>query len=727
MTVHGAIDGINAGDVAQKFKDLNAAGVTRYVVTFSSKATAPSQTILGWLDSMAVFGEIGNQYRGLPSLPTEVAELHFTGIPATVMHEVGEDSRARSHQEIEEAIAESLWAPYRGASRRVVLTELENGDPRGRAAALLCGAHAYVDADLPKLSRWIDDPSRTVRQGATSAIARLNSDAAREALASAVRGGSSRSAESALSAMLNARSAVTVAAGVKAARGATSMSETVLLRILIDIHHPAFASRIREAARSGSKEARLLALPAIGHDRSAETVRIFEEAFAASDRDIRDGALAAASARLEQGDQRLRGIVIEEAFRRLRANPGDPVALDIASRARDSRFVPLLASRLSSESTSLPDRAVVVERLAAIGGTAAMEILVRQFDSLSPAEQKVVLSQLWREDPDRALPFAEKLIGSPDGDLSQQCQQILVHDGSDRSVAAIRDVIRAGSLPTRDLQKSVPVYGGAPAGSSKPVFRVPGTSSVNVPHRENLLIALANIATPAAYDALCEFRDAGNKSLRHDTEVAFVMYWQRSPALEAAETAILSMDNQIPAARADVLESLKLLNAAQQIDRLLPTVYRGRGNAYLRLGQWREAASDFEAAMELNPYDEISLTGSVIAYVMLGRDEEALGWLEAARPYFDDEPSTKANYAYNSACAYSRALEWQLKQPESQNRDERVKSRRDAAFEQLDRAISFGFGARDEEVPLLEKDPDLAALHDDPRFKEIVQRAKQVK
>jgi tetratricopeptide (TPR) repeat protein len=241
------------------------------------------------------------------------------------------------------------------------------------------------------------------------------------------------------------------------------------------------------------------------------------------------------------------------------------------------------------------------------------------------------------------------------------------------------------------------------------------------------MFALASIGTPAAYDALLEFRDAGNKPLRRDAEIAFVMYWQRSPALEAAETATLSMDSQIPAARADVLEALKLFNAAHEVDPLLPHVYRGRGNAYLRLSEWKKAASEFEAAMELNPYDEISLTGAVIAYVMLGREEEALGWLEAAKPHFDDEPSSAQNYAYNSACAYSRALEQQLKEPASPARDERAKRFRDAAFERLNEAISLGFGVRDEDVPLLEQDPDLTALHADARFADAVQRAKQAR
>ncbi|QDT53350.1 Tetratricopeptide repeat protein [Caulifigura coniformis] len=685
VTIHGAIDGINAGELAQRIKDLNSAGVRRFVIAFGPRAPAPSTNILGWLDSMAVFGEIGEIHRAMPSLPTEVSALQFTGIPAGVNRDIRDESRSKEQPEIEAAIVECLWAPYRAASRRAVLNELEQGDPRGRAAALLCGAHAYQEADLSKLSRWIDDGSRTVRQAACSAIARLNSDAGRAVLETAIREGAPRSAESALSAMLNARSASTVAAGIRAAQGQTSLPEAMLLKLMIDSQQPEFTERIRNAARHGVKEARLLALPAVGKDRSPESVLIFEEAFSATDRDIRDSALTTAATRLEQGDERLRAAVVAEALKRLRKNSVDPVASRIATWSRDPRFVPMLATRLSSASITAAERTVVVEQLTQIGGSTALDALMKHFDAMSATEQTGVLNQLWREDPPRAVPYAERLISSLDSSLAELCRQILVLDGSDQSVAAIRRTIRADNLP----------------------------------HRDELLHALANIGTPAAYDALYEFRESRNALLRSQAEIAFAMYWQRSPAFEATQTAMFGMDRQVPAAPADIRESLRILNAAQEIDPLLPDVYRVRGNAWLRLGNLKEAASDFEAAMELNPGDDISLTGAVIAGVMLGRDE-CLDWLVAAKPHFENN----RNFEYNAACAVARALERRLKNPASPERDAAAQRFRDAAFLHLNAAIDLGFGSRDDELPLLEKDPDLVPLHDDPRFQAAVEKVK---
>lgn len=687
VTIQGAIDGINAGQLSDRLNDLNTAGIRRFVIEFRPGAQPPQSTIPGWLASMAVEGEIGDQFRGLPSLPTDVAELHFTGLSPSVTREFRDETRAEEHDEIEAAVVECLWAPYRSATRRTVLNELEHGDSRGRAAALACGAHVYREVDIPKLSRWIDDPSRTVRQAACGVIARFDNPTARAVLQAAVRTASPRAAENALTALLNARSAANVAAGVEAASHPTAMAEVALLRILINSHHPAFADRIRQAARSGSKDVRQLALTAVSTDRSSEMLRIFEEAFSSSDRDIRDAALTAAAVRLEQGDQRLRTMVIDEALRRMRASPADALALDIAARTRDSRFVPLLAARISSPSVAPAERSITVERLTQIGGAEATDVLVKHFDSLAPMEQDTVLGQLWHEDPDRAVPFAEKLIRSADSSLAEQARQVLVHDGSDRSVAAIREAIRKNDLP----------------------------------HRDELLQALASIGTPVAYDALCEFRDAGNTSLRMQTEVAFAMYWSRSPAFDVAETAIRVMDSQIPASPADLAEALKLFEGAIDLDPLLPQIYRGRGNVRLRQQQWQAALSDFEAAMELNAYDEISLTGYAIALVMLRRETEALDWLSQAKRFF----ANNINYEYNTACAYSRALELRLQEPTSAEREINIIAFRNAAFEHLNRSIELGFGNREEELSLLQKDPDLLALHEDPRFGEAVGRVKQ--
>jgi tetratricopeptide (TPR) repeat protein len=684
VTIRGAIDGLNAGELSRQINDLSEAGVRRFVVAFDPGASAPTLNLAGWLASMAVDGEINALYRALPGLPTSVAELHFAGMPKEVSREYLEASRGEEHGEVEQAIVASLWAPYRGATRATVLRELEQGDPRGRAAALACGGHVFRETDLARLLKWIDDPSHAVRSWACADVARLDSDAARLELQRVIREGSPRTAEAALTAMLRARAASNIAAGIAAAQGPTSIPDVVLLRILIDSQQPVFHDRIRQAARSGSGETRLLALAALGSSRFLNANDVFEDAFAAPEQQVRDTALSAAAARMELGDQRLRSLVIAESLRRLEANPGDAIAASMATRTRDPRFVPVLAARLSNPS-SPQERKAVVERLAQIGGDAATAELIKHFDSLSSSEQETALSHIWMEDPALAFPLAEKLIGSSDATLSEEARQVLVQDASDRAVAAIRQAVK----------------GQGPA------------------YRGELLQALATIGSPAAYDALFNFRETGNASMREQADLAFAIYWSRSPAHDVAEQGIKTLHQHAIASPAAIAESMRLFNTAIEIDPLLPKAYQGRGNARIRLELWKEAARDFEAALELNPADDIALTGLLLSKVMLGRDVEAIEWLAAAAPRFPD----RIDYSYNSACVYARALEMRLKQPASPERDAMTKQYRDAAFEHLDKSLELNSTRLDVlQLELLENDPDLLSLHSDPRFTAAVKK-----
>jgi hypothetical protein len=124
--------------------------------------------------------------------------------------------------------------------------------------------------------------------------------------------------------------------------------------------------------------------------------------------------------------------------------------------------------------------------------------------------------------------------------------------------------------------------------------------------------------------------------------------------------------------------------------------------------------------MELDPSDEISLTGLTVAWVMLGREQEALEWLEAGAKYFEDDRRTMQNYHYNSACTYSRAAMMRSRQPESPERDEAIARLKTTAFERLTAAINLQFA----DAELLEHDPDLENLHDDPRFQRALESAK---
>ena len=58
--------------------------------------------------------------------------------------------------------------------------------------------------------------------------------------------------------------------------------------------------------------------------------------------------------------------------------------------------------------------------------------------------------------------------------------------------------------------------------------------------------------------------------------------------------------------------------------------YTSRGSAYLELAQWEDAIADFEAAAKLNHSLVSPFAGQAIAYRMMGQEEKADEYIEAA-------------------------------------------------------------------------------------------------
>ncbi len=58
--------------------------------------------------------------------------------------------------------------------------------------------------------------------------------------------------------------------------------------------------------------------------------------------------------------------------------------------------------------------------------------------------------------------------------------------------------------------------------------------------------------------------------------------------------------------------------------------YTSRGSAYLELAQWEDAIADFEEAMRINHSLVSPFAGQAIAYRMMGREEKAQEYVDAA-------------------------------------------------------------------------------------------------
>jgi adenylate cyclase len=153
----------------------------------------------------------------------------------------------------------------------------------------------------------------------------------------------------------------------------------------------------------------------------------------------------------------------------------------------------------------------------------------------------------------------------------------------------------------------------------------------------------------------------------------------------------------------DAEEAARLFGQAAD---LLPDDYQApffMGQSLESLGRSDEAVEAYARAlaaalqhMELNPDDPRSATIASVSLCRLGRPEEGLEW---GRRALAIDPQD-AGVRYNVACLFA------------------LEGLHDEALDCLEDAMKQGFGNRD----WLERDPDLDAIRDHPRFQELMAR-----
>jgi TolB-like protein/Tfp pilus assembly protein PilF len=122
--------------------------------------------------------------------------------------------------------------------------------------------------------------------------------------------------------------------------------------------------------------------------------------------------------------------------------------------------------------------------------------------------------------------------------------------------------------------------------------------------------------------------------------------------------------------------------------------YQAQGNAAEATAAYRRAFDVATRHLELNPDDSRAATMAAVSACRLGQREDGLAW---ARRAVEADPDD-AGVRYNVACLY--ALQGEL----------------EAAMAALEEAFAMGFTNRD----WIERDPDLDALRDQPRFQALL-------
>jgi non-specific serine/threonine protein kinase len=143
-------------------------------------------------------------------------------------------------------------------------------------------------------------------------------------------------------------------------------------------------------------------------------------------------------------------------------------------------------------------------------------------------------------------------------------------------------------------------------------------------------------------------------------------------------------------------QATRLRPDAYETPILLGSVYAGMGHDAEAQATCRLAIQATQRHLELHPEDPRAHYLGAVAWCRLGEMGRGVEWARRALSIEPDDHIT----LYNAACVYALA------------------GKPDEALECLERSVAYGTGHRG----WVENDPDLAALHGDPRFQALLER-----
>ena len=160
----------------------------------------------------------------------------------------------------------------------------------------------------------------------------------------------------------------------------------------------------------------------------------------------------------------------------------------------------------------------------------------------------------------------------------------------------------------------------------------------------------------------------------------------------------LSQQGKLAEAAKEYTEASQLRPDDYLAPMFLGMVYEGLGRADESHAISHRALQLIERHLELNPDDARALNLGAVALGRQGQKERGLEW---ARRSLAADPED-SGLLYNTACFFA------------------VQGEREEALDCLEKAVDLGFGLRG----WIENDSDLASLHEEPRFKAVLQKLR---
>ncbi len=678
LSIGGSINTFNAGAFADELDKLVEQKVSRVVVRWVDGATPPDPQLMNWLQTAAVGNANPNGNQMYPVIPSAIREFHLTEFPADdpqgrngVNYNFRPAAQIRMHKTASEAVGAALRTAFLALPKDELLKEIREGNPLTRVAALAYGGGRLDVENLPEIFGLADDKDPELQKAALQALSHFGEPQAVEKLVLVAKRNVEPLSSTAIESLAGSRFGSAHDALLALLKNEPPESRKRIVQVLAKYPRPIWSDTLFEFVSnpSGSMDAESLkALVQVGHP---QLVDVLERALKSTDKSIRDQAFQTLS---QRNDERSEKMALDYALKYLETASPDQTIIQMLSRTKDSRAIPLLLKQLDTGN----DRIATINLLTQIGDQAVADKLVQKYNSLNNNEKVQVLQGL-------------KVFKHPK--FRELCGEALLTNDNQL-------VTTASMALTVD---------GHPDGEK---LLIAAIDNQRTPHLLlNIMNALANFGTPTARAALIKARDSGDQNKKNYATSALLTLRQRSPGYQYFAQADALYRNQ------QDKEAMEAYDLAIQLDAELPEAYLGRGQLLLKQEKFGAARKDLEKVIELKHEPQFAgefVTSLAIARIADGRVAEGIKYLEDHRE--EHKKSQKGLFFYNAACAYSRAFEQIEKQPDLADRDALKTRYQTQAIADLNEAVKQGF----DDFTWMSKDPDFASIRESTEFKKIL-------
>lgn len=686
LTINGTMNSFNAASVVDELDKLVEQKIARVVIRWGDSATPPDQQIVQWLQMAAIGNNNPNNNQLFPVIPSAIREFHLTEFPA------GEDNQPRSgyqfglrpttqpriHKTASESVGAALRTAYLALPRDELLDEIKNGHPLSRAAALAYGGGRLDIDQLPQIFQWVEDKDPEIQKAALQALSHFGEPKAVEMLVLYAQRNVEPTSTGAIESLAGSRFGTAHDALLKLLNNEPAASKKKIIQVLAKYPRPIWSETLYDFVTNtpnGMDADSLKALVQVGHPN---LVDVLERSLKSTDKTIRDQAFQELAKR---SDERSESLAVDFALKQLESGPPDATVVQLLSRTKEPRAIPLLLKQLDTNG----ERSNTINLLMQLGDQTVADKLVAKYLTLNNNEKVQVLQGLKLFKHSKFRELCGEALATNDNQLVSTAANALTQDGHPEGEKIL--------IAALDKQKTIHLL-------------------------SNIMNALANFGTPTARAALIKARDSGEPNRKNYATQALLMMRQRSPGFQYIFQAINFRQNN------QDKEAFEAYETAIQLDPALPEAYLGRGQLLLKQEKFGAARKDFETVIDMKhePLDGEFVTSLAIARIGDGKLEEGLKYLEENRGKQLEggrdaaRKAIKGLFLYNSACAYSRAVEQVDKKTEMADREVVREKYRKQAIDDLSESIKNGF----DDFKWMAKDPDFKILHEDPDFKKIL-------